>query len=255
METGHSVVLVAGGAPYLGGSETWAPLRERASAYHFVEIDPLRFADAPDIEAAAFTTVDAALHDAAAVVAHYSSAAIVLESAARLGRDLPILLISPLLMLPRTRRAVITAAVLALLPLGSLMTVAAKSKAKRLKIDRNYVREQLRIVIPDTAISERLLDQAQLRCRDPLTDRQVERTAEAIRLTFRALSEPAQAMLAKATLLVGTDAIGRGTVKQFPARVIEGNGSCAMIESPQAVADLLHAMIAERVARTTRPCE
>jgi hypothetical protein len=46
-------------------------------------------------------------------------------------------------------------------------------------------------------------------------------------------------MLTRATLLVGTDAIGRDAVKQFPARIIEGNGSCAMIESPQAVADLL----------------
>jgi len=241
------VVLISGGAPYLGGSATWKPLRELASDYRFVEIDSLSFADAPDIEAAAVKTIETALCEATAVVAHFNVAALVLESAARRRPDLPIMLISPLLVLRRTGRSSLVGALLGFPSVSSMLTAYAKSKTERLKNDRDYIRKQMRFLVPDPAISEALLDQAQSRCRDPRADRAAARTPEVLRMTLRVLSESAQAVLAKATILVGSGEVDQKTAQRLKVNVLTGNGASAMLESPQAVADELRTLIAQNL--------
>ncbi len=92
------VVLITGAAPYLGGPLTWKPLRAAAPDIDFVEIDSLAVAGDRDLERHVREAVEAALDDADAVVAHGGAARIVLDAVARTRPELPVVLLSPMIV-------------------------------------------------------------------------------------------------------------------------------------------------------------
>lgn len=77
---GH-ILLLTGSAPYLGGPQTWQPLRDAAPA--------------DDLIASVKSAIETAAMGASAVVAHGSVAAIALESLAKSPYSARIVLLSP----------------------------------------------------------------------------------------------------------------------------------------------------------------
>src|SRR5271155_468492 len=92
------VLVTTGAAPYLGDNPTWEPLRKAAPEYEFIEIDTLRYADSPDILKSLRLAVTEKLPESSAIIAHGAMGAVALEAVASTATDIPVLLLSPLIV-------------------------------------------------------------------------------------------------------------------------------------------------------------
>lgn len=207
-----TIVCVTGAAPYLGGSATWRRLRDALPAYDLREIDTLDLADVPDIEDALEARRATGLEGAVALVAHGTVARAAVEFLARTRPDLPLVLLSPLMIvrsspLQRVFRALV------LSPLGRRTLAAfAMSKYRRLRNDRAFVEEQLRTFVAAESLTSELIDEAQLRLRDARSRRIVERTGEILRAIIVPVDTAAwAAMKDRCRVLIGSGPMDRKT--------------------------------------------
>src|SRR5665213_652673 len=145
MQEHRTIVVVTGAAPYLGGPETWKPLRDAANDLNFIEIDPLVFAGNPNAEHDYEEALVSALRNADAVVAHAGAARVVIEVAARVQPGMPVLLLSPMLIERMTPRLRFFRRVFAWPPFARMLTGYAISKHRRLCDSRGNVTKELRI--------------------------------------------------------------------------------------------------------------
>jgi hypothetical protein len=227
-------VLVTGAAPYLGGPATWAPLREAAPAVAFRDVDLLP----TEADPAAIRAVLAdAVRGADAVVAHGTAAGIALEAIAAGGRDVPALLLSPMLTLRRSPALRLVRALVAVPGFGALVTAAARSKLRRLRASRGEVEAQLRAFVAPEHITTALIEDACARLAGEHTARSVERTADVVRAVLAPVSP--EAARVRRAVLVGDDALGRKVASRMPATVLRAATSAPMIEDPRAVAAAL----------------
>ncbi len=238
------VVVITGDAPYLGGPSTWAPLRACAPDLEFVAVDTLTFADAADIGAAAEDALTAALRDADAAIAHSTAARPLIHAVSRVRPELPVLLLSPML-LPRDAahvrfvRAVVRSPLLA-----RLLARYARSKHCRLTEDHDYVVKQLQLLVRSDRLSDALVSEAQARIRDPRTARAAERTADVVAYALTPVDPAADAAVRNRRTLVGSDVIGQKTAKRMPCTILPSVTRTPMIEAPDAVVQVLREMLA-----------
>lgn len=238
----RGVILITGASPYLGGPQTWLALRNAAPEFCFTEIDVLAFAGSPDVSAACRRAVIEAAHDADAVVAHNTAAKPVIEALAQISREVPVLLLSPAIirrtsLLLRAFRFIIAT------PVGrALLTSFAGSKQKRLSNETSYLKKQMSLLVSEDHISQKLLDEAMERVRDPRCARAVERTVEVVLEVTSPIDAAANAKVKRRTVLVGKSLLDKKMAKQMAATVLPGVHGAPMIEAPEAVADALRAM-------------
>jgi hypothetical protein len=241
------VVLITGAAPYLGGPETWKPLRAAAPDIDFVEIDPLTVAGDADMERHVREAVEAALHDAGAVVAHGGAARIALEAVARTRPDLPVMLLSPMMAQRTTMPLRIIRAALRQPLVEGMITAYARSKQRRLCADRGYVRRQLGFFVRRDLISDALVDEAQQRLRDPRSALAVERTPEFMASAITPLGpETDRVVTNRRSVFGGVEYYERKKARQKGGTVLPNANGSPMIEDPAAVADVLREMVAGR---------
>jgi hypothetical protein len=240
---GRRVVLITGATPYLGGPCTWRPLREAAPDLAFVEIDPLDFADAPDLTEACRHAVLCAARDARAVVAHYTAAKPAIEALAQMAEALPVLLLSPLLL---RRSAPPLSAVRAVIETrlgGRLLAWLAHSKSTRLSSDRQYLKKQLLMFVDEVNLTDALFEEAAGRAKDPRTARSVERVAQIFLEITNPIDPEVDAKVYRRTVLLGTSPLDRKTAARMPATTLPNVRGAAMIEAPQAVVQALRKML------------
>lgn len=234
------IVLVTGAAPYLGGPQTWLPLRRTMPGTAFEEVDGLTFAGDADPVAAFRSATARALDGASAVVAHWSAARIAIEAAARVNEALPVVLLSPLLVTRPRLRVRMLHAIVATSPGAALLRNAARSKHAKLRTDPAYVRTHLRTFVCEAALSDALLEEAVARVRDARTQHLVERTVKLFIETIQPIDSREYEAVKNRTVLLGDAAIDRRTALRDPsARVIPGVHAAAMLDTPQAVAEAL----------------
>ncbi|HVA32657.1 MAG TPA: hypothetical protein VNG31_00830 [Candidatus Baltobacteraceae bacterium] len=220
-----AIVLVTGAAPYLGGSQTWLPLRRAMPEVEFRELDALRVADARDGRAAMREAIEALLDGAAAIVAHATATGPAVEAVANVDPGIATVLLAPQHL---TRERPVAGAVRALLSrrfFCRLLTTFAQSKLAKLRHDENYVRKQLRLMVSDEALTESLLLEARVRIADPSTAQAVQRTADFLRAALEPIDAGADAMVRRRIVL------GKGSL------------SATMIDSVDEVARALRKLL------------
>lgn len=240
------VIVLTGAAPYLGGPQTWEPLRLAAPEIDFAEIDTLAFAQCPDIGTALRNRIAEDLHQADGIVAHGSTARIAVEAVAAVDPSIAVLLLSPQLL---TRTTPIVAAVRALLagPLGkAALLFAARTKHRRLGSHRNAVRKELAAIVAGDAIRDSLVDEAARRIADPLTARAVERTHEVVRLALEPVDAEDFDSLMHVAVILGTGPMERWRQENGTATIVEGARSAPMLDAPRVVAGTLRRLLASR---------
>lgn len=242
------VVLITGAAPYLGGPETWRPLREAAPELAFVEIDPLEAAGEADMERSVGAAVEAALRDADGIVAHGGVARLVLDTVARTRPELPVMLLSPM-NVPRGRTIVrVVRAVLGSPLVAAIFTSYARRKLRQLRGDRAYVRRQLGFFVRRDLITDELVDEAVVRLRDPRSAQVVDRTREFLLSTFTPLNpETERAVRNRRVLAGGIEFVERRNAARLGATMLPDANGSPMIEVPGTVAAELRALLS-RVA-------
>jgi hypothetical protein len=223
-------------------------LREAAPGVQFIEIDTLDLAHLHDLDEG-LHHMSSVIHDADAVVAHSSAARPVLEIVAREQKSTAILLLSPLIVTHQTRTLRTLRALLNWPPFGRALNSYAGKKLKRLRHDRSYVKRQLRLFVAERSCSEALIDEAQIRLRDPRSERIAEWTAEFFRYSTAPLGNEAREVLSKSTVLVGTGLLDRKSSKRMRVTVLPEVTGAPMLEAPEAVAETLNALLAERNRR------
>jgi hypothetical protein len=238
------VVLITGAAPYLGGPETWKPLRAAAPEFEFVEVDPLIVAGDADMERHVRDAVEAALHDADAVVAHGGAARLALDAVAQTRPTLPAVLLTPMMVLRPTLPLRIVGAVLEWPFVDQLITGYARSKLRRLRADRGYVRRQLGFFVRRDLISDALVDEAQQRLRDPRAASAVERTREFMAAALTPLNpETDRVVTNKRSVFGGVEYYERKKARQKGGIILPNANGAPMIEEPIAVARILRDML------------
>ena len=241
------VILVTGAAPYLGGAETWKPLRAAAPEIDFVEVDPLIVAGDVDLERHVREAVEDALRDADAIAAHGGAARLALEAVARTRPELPVVLLSPMIALRMTLPVRIVGAILRRPFVARTFTAYARWKLNRLRADRKYVRRQLGFFVRRDLISEALVGEAQERLRDPRSAQAVERTPEFVASAFTPLDPGTdRAVRNRRTLSGGVEFVDRRNARKMGATVLPNANGSPMIEEPAAVAAVLREMLASR---------
>jgi hypothetical protein len=238
------VVLITGAAPYLGGPLTWKPLRDAAPEIDFLEIDPLVVAGDADMERHVRDAVEAALHDVDGVVAHGGAGRIVLQAVARTRPDLPVVLLSPMMVLQTTMPLRIIRAVLGWPFVDRMITGYARSKQRRLIMDRGYVRKQLGFFVRRDLITDALVEEAQDRLRDPRAAQAVERTPEFMASALAPL-DPAtdRAVTNRRSVFGGVEYYERKMALKKGGTVLPDANGSPMIEDPGAVATILREML------------
>jgi hypothetical protein len=238
------VVLITGAAPYLGGPETWKPLRAAAPEIEFVEVDPLIVGGGADMERHVRNAVEAALHDADAVVAHGGAARLALDAVARTRPTLPALLLTPMMVLRTTMPLRIVGAMLEWPFVDQLIIGYARSKLRRLCADRGYVRRQLGFFVRRDLISDELVDEAQRRLRDPRATGAVERTREFMASALAPLDpETDRVVTNRRSVFGGVEYYERKKARQKGGIILPNANGSPMIEDPVAVADILREML------------
>lgn len=238
------VVLITGAAPYLGGPQTWRPLRDAAPEIDFVEVDPLLVAGDADMERHVRDAVEAALQDADAVVAHGGAARLALDAVAQTRSALPALLLTPMMVLRTTTPLRIAGAMLGWPFVGGLITRFARSKLGRLRADRGYVRRQLGFLVRRDLISDALVDEAQQRLRDPRSAEIVERTPEFMAAALAPLDpETDRVVTNRRSVFGGIEYYERKTARRKGGIILPNANGSPMIEDPVAVAGILRDML------------
>ena len=242
MSSGH-VVLVTGAAPYLGGPQTWKPLREAAPEFDFMEVDLLECAGHASVVDDARTRISDALSGARAIIAHGTVAAVSIEATAFVNPAMPLLLVSPRMI---TKNSLALSALRHLFRsrAGSLaITRFAQSKYTKLLSNPTYVRKQLKLLVGENAISAKLLGEACLRIADHRTRKIVDKTAEVLCSALTPLDAGINAAVTKRSVLVGGGKLERKIRAQGHCTVIRGVYSAAMLEAPRAVAEHLRRLL------------
>lgn len=239
-----TIVCVTGAAPYLGGPATWRRLRDLLPAYDVREIDTLDLADSLDIELALAVRLGTELEGAVALVAHGTVARSVVEFLARSRPDLPLVLLSPLMIvrsspLQRVFRTIVGS------QLGNRALGAfAMSKYRRLCDDRMFVEQQLRTFVSAEFLSHELVEEAQQRLRDPRSRRFVERTGELLKAIITPVDIAAWASVSRnCRVLIGSGMMDRKTDRSMPSTMLPRVTGAAMIENAEAVACEINRMI------------
>jgi hypothetical protein len=237
------VVVITGAAPYLGGPSTWLPLRRAAPDLTFVEVDTLDFADSRDISIACRQAILEAADDTDCLVAHNAAAKPAIEAVAQMSRPPPILLLSPILVKRNTPALQIARFVLGSNIGRQVLTALARSKQSRLISDRQYLKQQLALLIDEGHITDAMLEEAAARVADPRTARSVERTAEVVLAVADPIDPAVDAKVQRRTVLLGTSPLDRKTATHILGTVLSTVRSAPMIEAPDVVARILHELI------------
>lgn len=238
--------MITGAAPYLGGPHTWQRLRAAAPEIEFIEIDPLVVAGDVDLERHVREAIEAALPAVDAIVAHGGAARLALDALARTSPELPVLLVSPMIvwddtMIVRTARAVLGGPFAA-----GLLTAYARSKQRKLGADRNYVRRQLGFFVRRDLVSDVLVDEALQRLQDPRSTQAVDRTSEFILAALTPVSAETNRLVRNRRTAYGGELSERRKARQLGATVIPAANGSPMIEDPAAVAAILREMLPAR---------
>lgn len=242
-------MLITGATPYLGGPWTWRPLREAAPDLSFVEIDPLDFADAPDLNGACRRAVLRAARDSDAVVAHYTAAKPAIEALAQMPEAPPLLLLSPLLVRRSTPPLSAMRAVIETRLGGRLLASLAHSKSSRLSSDRQYLKKQLLMFLDEAHLTDALFEEATARAKDSRTTRSVERVAQIFLEITNPIDPEIDAKVNGRTVLLGTSRLDRKMATRIPATTLPNVRGAPMIEAPQVVAQALRKMLTMPVNR------
>jgi hypothetical protein len=238
------VVLVAGDVPYLGGPATWSGLRRAAPEFEFDEIDLLEATTSEDIIAAARTTIETALKGAVAIAAHGTAARIAVEAVAVVDPSLPVLLLSPRIV---TRESLLLRGIRILVdgPLGNVLALVARRKRRKLLADDSFLRKQLKRLVRNDLISDELIDEATARIADPRMDRMADRTVEVVRAMLTPIDTSTNEAVHRRLVLLGNGPIDRKLRARGSGTVLEGAWAAPMLETPQAVADALRALLSD----------
>ncbi|MBV9102282.1 MAG: hypothetical protein JO060_01760 [Candidatus Eremiobacteraeota bacterium] len=231
---GH-IVLLTGGAPYLGGPRTWQPLRDAAADLEFRDLDPLDVSVRDDFSAAVKNAITSAADGAAAIVAHGAIAGAALEAIAKSRANTPVVLLSPIAV---TKDSAFLRAFRAALngPLGAFLTAAARSKRKKLLTDELSLRRQMERLVRSDKISDALFQEARGRLADPRMDAFVQRTPQIL----RALLTPSTAVAQfKGASFFGHSPMDRKVRKRVCGTLLEAAWSAPMLEAPESVANHL----------------
>jgi hypothetical protein len=248
------VVLVTGAAPYLGGPATWAPLRAAAPEYDFLEVDLLGVAEHPEPAIAARALLADAVGRASALVAHATAAGIALEVTAHSRPDLPVVLVSPVLVPRSTPRLRLVRAVLKSSTVRALLTTFARAKHRRLRTDPSYLKKQLAIVGGARAATEVIAGEALARFCDLRAYYIVERTPDLLSSALEPLDAGVEPSLRRATTLLGTGPLDRKIARRMPsATVLESVTGAPMLDAPGAVARALRASLGSASAHQGDP--
>ena len=240
------IVALTGGAPYLGGPQTWLPLRAAAPELSFVEFDALTLVDAPDPIAACRDALIGLLAGASGIVAHGTTARAAIEAVAAVDPELPVLLLSPLLVTRTTRLGQLLRAAIGSSPVRFLLRRYAASKQRRLVADVVYVRKQLRLLVADEFISDTLVAEARTRLLDLRTARVVSRTAEVLVAVTQPIDAQVNAAVTHRAVLVGGSPLDRQTATRMAATVVAGSTGALMLERPNVVAEALRTLLSRR---------
>jgi hypothetical protein len=233
---GH-VLLVTGAAPYLGGPQTWQPLRDAALELTFRDLDLLALTGSDDFLSAVRTTIEKQAQGARAIVAHGAIAGIALASAEQSG--IPVVLLSPIAV---TKDSAILRALRALLtrPVGrALITAAARSKRQKLLADPSYIRRQLELLVRSDRISNALVQEARERVADSRMDALIERTPQSL---CALLTPNSSFERFTGTCFFGSGPIDRKVRKRIDGTSIESAWSAPMLEAPEVIANHLRTM-------------
>ncbi len=237
-QAGH-VLLLTGSAPYLGGPSTWKPLRDAASDLEFRDLDLLDIPPGSGSTAAIKQAIKAAAEGASAIVAHGAVAATVLGAIDDFRHSIPVLLLSPVAI---TRDSLRLRFLRTLVrgPLGKLIDSYAASKMSKLLKDYDYLRKQLAFVIQEDAITEELLQEAQVR----LADARMEAFCAHTSGTLLAVLTPTGAFERfNGLALFGNSSMDRKARKRIPGTVLATAWSAPMIEAPKQVAEYLYTLL------------
>lgn len=253
------VVVTTGSTPYLGGPQTWIPLRHAAPDLDFVEIDPLMLDVTTTYAHAVRDAVDAILDEAEVIVAHGGAARIVLECVA-IGRpELPVLLLSPQIVRRTNVFIRLVRALFGAPPLSTLLLSYARGKYGRLIAKRDNLRKPISLVASAAPNWETLVDEAYARVRMPQMRRVIDGTIEFLQEQLTPIDPRLFAAVTHRTVLVGTGPFDRKTTRQMPATVIVSKSratmlNALMLEAPDAVAAELRALLdPQRDASLTNP--
>jgi hypothetical protein len=237
------IVVITGAAPYLGGPSTWLPLRQAAPDLGFIEVDALDFADSADISAACRQVTLEAAEDADCVVAHNAAAKPAIEAVAQMSRPPPVLLLSPILVQRSTPALQIIRSLINSNIGKQILTALARSKQARLVSDKQFLKNQLALLIGEAHITDAMVEEAAARVADPRTVRVVERTAEVVLALTSPIDPAIDAKVQNRTVLLGNSRLDRKTAARMQATVIPDIWSAPMIEAPQVVAQVLREIL------------
>jgi hypothetical protein len=242
------VVVLTGAAPYLGGPSTWLALRLAAPELSFQEIDTLEFSGAQNVSEACKVAVRDAAIDADCVIAHNSAAKPAIEALGEIPRLVPLLLLSPLLLIHESPVLTLFRSMIRTRTFGQLLVRAARSKREKLT-DLRYLKKQLSLFIDEVNISDSLLQEALQRVRDPRTALVVDNTAKVFLEVTASVDPSLYAKVQNRTILVGNAALDRKIAQRLSAVTLAGVRSSPMIEAPKAVAHALRELL-DRSVRT-----
>ncbi|GAC1348835.1 MAG: hypothetical protein NVSMB19_00940 [Vulcanimicrobiaceae bacterium] len=243
------IVLVAGYAPYLGGPQTWRPLRAALDGrYEIVELDPLDFIEAASFGAAIERAIPART---ALVVAYGSASGPAIRACAKYGSAL--LLVEPVdASTPRRtglRRLVATAlgAIVRTRAAGWALRWYSRRKLRGLRERPAYVREQLALLVATEALSDALVDEAVERVRDPRTDRVVARTMDGLRELVAPMPPTVLTAIAVRATIGRPSRVRRLIGRAWsPGEIVFYDGPAAMLEAPAFVARTIARLIDAR---------
>ncbi len=220
-------------------------MRAAAPEFAFVEYDTLALADAANPLVTCRDALAGLLAGAAGIVAHGSAARPALEAVAAVDPDLPIVLLSPLLVTRMTAWLRVFRAVIGSPPGRSLLQRYGASKQQRLAGDVAYVRKQLLLLGGEAAASDALVAEAQTRLADPRTERVAARSAELLLAITQPISAQLNAAVTHRTVLVGEGVLDRKTPRRMTATVVAGSTGALMLDRPDVVAAALRTLLAQ----------
>jgi hypothetical protein len=239
-----AIVVVTGAAPYLGGPETWRPLKQRLPDEEVVELDTLDLAHSDNYEEALFAML-ANIKNTGIIVAHFTAAKPVVRYVDRMRLSVPVLLLSPWIVTRESSgiRQRVVRTLLDVPFVQNFLTGRASEKLRSLTSDRERVKRQLRFFVSDAAMTDWLVDEAQARLADERTARLTEHTADVLRYTFSPI--PRDLLNRTNTVvLVGSGALDRKIASRIPVTKLPGVTSAAMIEAPGEVAKIVYRLMA-----------
>ncbi len=212
--------------------------------YSFVEIDTLDFAGSANVADACRDAVADALSDASAVISHGAAAKFVLEAVAAKDPQMPVLLLSPMYVVKSTALLRIFRSIIATPGARLFLAKIAKDKLARLRSNPGYLKEQLATLVGPDFITDALIDEATARIHNSRTEPSVKRTAEIVLSVTEPLEPSVNAAVQNRSALLGSSLSDKKMARKIIATTLPDVVSAAMIEAPDAVADVIRKMLA-----------